>query len=130
FLSRTRLGKAMRAVAENPTLARVNGIDVDGVIRWTWGIGAGLSALAGVLFGVTVQLQPYFGFDLLLPMFASLIVGGVTNVYGAVRGAVRIGGAETLTVKFLAAKYRRAVSFVAVILVLLARPQGILGEKP
>jgi branched-chain amino acid transport system permease protein len=130
FLSRTRLGKSMRAVSENPTLARVNGIDVDGVIRWTWTIGGGLAAVAGVLFGIAVQLQPYIGFELLLPMFAALIVGGVTSIYGAMLGAALIGIAEAATVQYLVAEYRQAVSFIAVIVVLLFRPQGILGEKP
>jgi branched-chain amino acid transport system permease protein len=130
FLTRTWMGKAMRAVAENPGLARVNGIDVDGVIRWTWLIGAGLAAVAGGLFGLAVQLHPFMGFELLLPMFAALIVGGMTNIYGAMLGALLIGVAEALTVKFLAPEYRQAVSFLAVIAVLLARPQGILGERP
>lgn len=130
FLTRTWMGKAMRAVAENPGLARVNGIDVDGVIRWTWLIGAGLAAVAGGLFGLAVQLHPFMGFELLLPMFAALIVGGMTNIYGAMLGALLIGVAEALTVKFLAPEYRQAVSFLAVIAVLLVRPQGILGERP
>jgi branched-chain amino acid transport system permease protein len=129
LLTRTRLGKSMRAVAENPGLARVNGIDVDGVVRWTWAIGGALAALAGVLFGLAVQLQPGFGFELLLPMFAALIVGGVTNVYGAVIGAVLIGVAESLCVRYFHAEYRQAVSFVAVMLVLMVRPQGLFGER-
>jgi len=129
FLTRTRLGKAMRAVAENPALARVNGIDVDGVIRWTWGIGTGLAAIGGVLFGIAIGLQPFFGFELLLPMFAALIVGGMTNIYGAILGALLIGIAESLTVRYAAAEYRQAVSFLAVILVLMFRPQGLFGEK-
>lgn len=129
FLTRTRLGKAMRAVAENPSLARVNGIDVDSVIRWTWGIGSGLAAIGGVLFGIAIGLQPFFGFELLLPMFAALIVGGMTNIYGAILGALLIGIAESLTVRYAAAEYRQAVSFLAVILVLMFRPQGLFGEK-
>jgi branched-chain amino acid transport system permease protein len=129
LLSRTRLGKSMRAVSESPTLARVNGIDVNRVIRWTWAIGAALAAIAGVLFGLAVQLQPYLGFELLLPMFAALILGGVTSIYGAVLGAVLIGMAESLTVHYFLPEYRQAVSFIVVILVLLIRPQGLLGER-
>ena len=129
FLTRTTLGKSMRAVSENPPLAKVNGIDVERVIRWTWLLGAGLAAIAGVLLGVAVQLQPNMGFELLLPMFAALIVGGMTNIYGAVLGALLIGIAEALTVQYLAPEYRQAVAFIAVIVVLLIRPQGILGEK-
>jgi branched-chain amino acid transport system permease protein len=129
FLSRTTLGKSMRAVSENPSLARVNGIDVDRVICWTWLIGAGLAAIAGVLLGLSVQLNPSMGFELLLPMFAATIVGGVTSVYGAVLGALLIGIAEAITVQYIAPEYRQAVAFLVVILVLLVRPQGILGEK-
>jgi branched-chain amino acid transport system permease protein len=130
FLTRTWLGRSMRAVSENPTLARVNGIDVGRVVRWTWIIGAGMAAVAGVLLGVVVQIHPFMGFELLLPMFAALIVGGMTNIYGAVLGAVLIGLAEALTIRYLAPEYRQAVSFVAVFVVLMVRPQGILGEKP
>lgn len=129
FLSRTWLGKSMRAVAENPSLARVNGIDVGRVIRWTWVIGAALAAVAGVLLGLVVQIHPFMGFELLLPMFAALIVGGMTNIYGAVLGALLIGLAEGLTVQYLAPEYRQAVSFIAVFIVLTLRPNGILGEK-
>lgn len=129
FLSRTTLGKSMRAVAENPTLARVNGIDVDRVIRWTWIIGTGLAAVAGVLLGFTIQLHPFMGFELLLPMFAALIVGGMTNIYGVLLGALLIGLAEGLTVEYFAPEYRQAAPFVAIILVLMFRPHGILGEK-
>ncbi|MCW5770329.1 MAG: branched-chain amino acid ABC transporter permease [Rhodospirillaceae bacterium] len=129
LMSRTRLGKSMRAVSESPTLARVAGIDVTRVIRWTWAIGAGLAAVAGVLFGLAVQLQPYLGFELLLPMFAALILGGVTNIYGAVLGALLIGLAESFTVRYFLPEYRQAVSFVVVIMVLMVRPQGILGER-
>jgi branched-chain amino acid transport system permease protein len=120
----------MRAVSESPSLARVTGINVDVVIRWTWLIGSGLAAIGGVLFGMALGLQPYFGFELLLPMFAALIVGGVTNIYGAILGAILIGLAESLTVQYFTAEYRQAVSFAVVILVLLVRPQGLVGERP
>jgi branched-chain amino acid transport system permease protein len=129
FLSRTWLGKSMRAVAENPALARVNGIDVNRVILWTWVIGAGLAAVAGVLLGIVVQIHPFMGFELLLPMFAALIVGGMTSIYGAVLGALLIGLAEGITVQYLVPEYRQAVSFIVVIVVLMVRPNGILGEK-
>lgn len=129
FLTRTRLGKSMRAVAENPSLARVNGIDVDRVIRASWIIGTVMATVAGVTLGLTVQLHPGMGFELLLPMFAALIVGGMTSVYGALLGALMIGIAEGLTVEYVGAEYRQAAAFVLIILVLLFRPHGIAGEK-
>jgi branched-chain amino acid transport system permease protein len=129
FLSRTALGRSMRAVAENAELSRIAGIDVNRVIVAVWCIGGGLAAIGGVMFGIAVQLHPQLGFELLLPMFAALIVGGLTSIYGAVLGALLIGVAEGLTVQYLAAEYRQAVAFVVLIAVLLVRPQGILGER-
>jgi branched-chain amino acid transport system permease protein len=129
FLTRTRLGKSMRAVAENPSLARVNGIDVDRVIRASWIIGTVMATVAGVTLGLTVQLHPGMGFELLLPMFAALIVGGMTSIYGALVGALLIGIAEGMTVEYIGAEYRQAAAFVLIILVLAFRPHGIAGEK-
>lgn len=129
FLTRTTLGKAMRATALNPQLARVAGIDVDAVIRATWIIGAVLATVAGVLAGLTVQLRPQLGFDLLLPLFAAAILGGIGNVYGAVLGGLIVGLAESLAVPLIGAEYRAAVSFLVIIAILLVRPQGLLGER-
>lgn len=86
LLTRTTLGRAMRAASENPTLLRVVGIDPEAVARWTWLIGGSLAAVAGVFVGLTVQVRPQLGFELLLPLFAATIVGGVGSVYGAVLG--------------------------------------------
>src|SRR5262249_31833363 len=74
-LTRTSLGRAMRATSENPTLARVAGIDPARVARWTWAIGAGLAAVSGLLVGLTVQVRAHMGADLLLPLFAAAILG-------------------------------------------------------
>lgn len=129
FLSRTRLGKAMRAVSDDPALATVTGIDVRGVIRWTWIIGAGLAAVAGVLFGLTVQILPDMGFNLILPMFAAAILGGVGSIYGAVLGGLIIGLAQSVSVIWLGPAYKPGVAFALMFLILLLRPRGILGEK-
>jgi branched-chain amino acid transport system permease protein len=129
FLSRTTLGRSMRAVAENPTLAEVVGIEVQRVVRWTWLIGGGLAALSGVFLGITGQLRPQMGFDLLLPLFAAAILGGIGSPYGAALGGLIVGMAESLAVPLVGAEYRAAVAFLVLILVLLARPQGLLGER-
>jgi branched-chain amino acid transport system permease protein len=129
FLTRATLGRAMRAVAGNPDLARVAGIDVDRVIRWTWIIGGGLAALAGVLAGLTVQVRPTIGMDLLLPLFAAAILGGIGNVYGAVLGGLIVGLAESFATPLVGAEYRAAVAFTVIIVLLLARPTGLLGER-
>ena len=119
----------MRAVAENPVLAMVNGINVKSVIRWSWIIGASLSAIAGTLHAHLTQLDPEMGFELILPMFAALIVGGVTNVYGAVLGGFLIGLTEAFAVAIDLSAYRGGIAFLIMIVVLIVRPQGILGEK-
>jgi branched-chain amino acid transport system permease protein len=129
FVNRTSMGRQMRAVAENPTLARINGIDVRSVIRWTWIIGASLATVAGALLGHNTQLRPEMGFDLLLPMFAALILGGANNLYGTILGAIVVGLTEALAVAFGLAGYRAAVTFLVMVAFLLVRPNGLLGEK-
>src|SRR5215470_7063495 len=129
FLSRTTLGRAMRATSENPALAMLVGIDVRAVIRWTWLIGGALAAVAGIFLGLTVQLRPTMGFDLLLPLFAAAILGGIGSPYGAVLGGLLIGLAESLSVPFVGSEYRQAVGFLVMLAALLWRPQGLLGER-
>ena len=129
FLNRTLMGKKMRSVAENPSLARVIGINVDQVIRGSWILGASLAAVSGTLHAHITQLDPEMGFELILPMFAALIVGGVTSIYGAVLGGLFIGMSEAIAVAIGWSSYRGAVSFLILILVLILRPHGILGEK-
>ncbi len=128
-LTRTTVGKAMRATSINPQLAQVTGINVDGVIRTTWVIGAVLAAVAGVFSGLTVQLRPQLGLDLLLPLFAAAILGGIGSVYGAVAGGLIVGLAESFSVPLVGAEYRAATAFVVLIAILLLRPTGLFGEK-
>lgn len=129
FLSRSTLGRAMRATSMNPQLARVAGIDPERVLRATWIIGAVLAAVAGVFAGLTVQLRPTLGLDLLLPLFAAVILGGIGSVWGAVLGGLIIGLAESVAVHVIGAEYRAAAAFVVLIAVLLFRPTGIFAEK-
>ncbi|CAG9180775.1 branched-chain amino acid ABC transporter permease [Cupriavidus pinatubonensis] len=129
FLTLTRVGKAMRAVSDNPSLASVTGINTQGIIRWTWVIGGGLAAVAGALYGLTVQISPEMGFNLILPIFAAAILGGVGSIYGAVLGGLIIGLAESVSVPFIGAAYKPAVGFLLMFLILLFYPKGILGER-
>jgi branched-chain amino acid transport system permease protein len=129
FLSRSTLGRAMRATAMNPQLARVAGIDPERIWRATWVIGAVLAALAGVFAGLTVQLRPTLGLDLLLPLFAAAILGGIGSVWGAVLGGLIVGLAESVAVGLVGAEYRAAASFFVLIAILLLRPTGIFAEK-
>jgi branched-chain amino acid transport system permease protein len=127
FLQRTRLGLAMRAVSESPSLATVSGIALARVVRWTWILGAALAAIAGILYGVTVQLRPELGFHLILPLFAAAILGGVGNVVGAVVAGFLIGLIESISVLFIPPGYKMAVPFVILLLVLYVRPTGLFA---
>lgn len=129
LLTRTTLGRAMRATAQNPALARVAGVDVEGVVRATWVIGAGLAAVAGVMAGLVGQIRPGLGFELLLPLFAAAILGGIGSVWGAVAGGFIVGLAESFSVPIFGAEYRLATAFLVLIAILLLRPRGLFGEK-
>lgn len=130
FMTRTRAGRAMRAVSQNPDLARVSGIDVAGVIRLTWLLGGSLAAVAGVVIGLLVQIRPFMGFDLLLPLFAAAILGGIGSVPGAVLGGLIVGLSEAGAVALVGAPWRGAVAFAILIAVLLVRPTGLFGTRP
>ena len=127
LLSRTVLGKSMRALADNPDLARITGINVDRVIRYTWTVSMGLAALAGIMFGLITHLNPNMGWSIILPMFAAAILGGIGNAYGAMCGGMIIGLAQEISTAFLPAEYKIAVSFAIMIAVLFFRPKGLLG---
>lgn len=129
FMALSPTGRAMRAVSENPVLARVAGVDVDRVIRATWMIGGALACAAGVMLGITVQIRPFMGFDLLLPLFAAAILGGIGSVPGAVIGGLIVGVAEAAAVQIVGADYRAAIAFLILIAVLLVKPSGLFGGR-
>jgi len=129
LLERTKMGKAMRATADNPELARVTGIDTARVIRWTWMIGGGLAAAGGVLLGLDAQLRPEMGWWMLLPMFAAVILGGIGNPYGALAGGLIIGMVQQLSTAFIKTTYKPGVAFLIMIIILLVRPQGLFGGR-
>ena len=129
LLSRTQTGRSMRAVSENPALARVAGIDAAQVIRITWILGGALACAAGFMLGLLVQIRPYMGFDLLLPLFAAAILGGIGSVPGALAGALIVGISEAAAVQLVGAQWRAAVAFLLLIGVLLIKPTGLFGSK-
>jgi branched-chain amino acid transport system permease protein len=128
LLTQTGVGRAMRAVSENPQLAGVVGIDVRGVIRTVWILGAGLACLAGIMTGLIVQIRPEMGLDLLLPLFAAAILGGIGSVPGAMLAGLIVGLAEAVTVALCGAQWRSVVAFVILVAILLLRPQGLFGR--
>ena len=129
MLTRTRAGRAMRAVSENPSLAAAGGVDVGAVVRLTWLLGATLAGFAGVVVGLLVQIRPFMGFDLLLPLFAAAILGGIGSVPGAMLGGLIVGLSEAAAVALIGAPWRGAVAFGILIVVLLIRPAGLFGVR-
>jgi len=147
FLTRSRLGKGMRAMADNPDLARVSGINTDQVIRATWIIAGSLACIAGTMLALDVSLKADLAFNILLAIFAAAIVGGLGHAYGAIAGGFLVGFSETLAVfnwaillrpfkdaipwevpadlSIVPTEYKLTVAFVILVLVLLFRPTGI-----
>ncbi|MCB1003723.1 MAG: branched-chain amino acid ABC transporter permease [Acidimicrobiales bacterium] len=128
-LNRTKIGKAMRAVADNKDLAASSGIDVDRVILFVWAAGGGLAALGGVLFGVTEQVSYQMGFRLLLLMFAGVTLGGLGTAYGALVGSLIVGIFVQVSTLWVPVELKNVGALVILILILLVRPQGILGQS-
>jgi branched-chain amino acid transport system permease protein len=129
FLAYSRTGMAMRAMAENPALAQSCGIEVDAVIRTTWLLSGALAALAGVFAGLTPQLHPEIGINLLLALFAAAILGGTGSLPGAVVGGLIVGMAENVSLIWINPGYKQAMPFLVLLLVLIFFPQGLFSEK-
>lgn len=129
FLTFTRMGKAMRAVADNPALADIKGINADTVARIVSFGGMGLAGLGGMLIGLDTSIDPLTGFRSMMSIFAAAVVGGLGSIPGAVVGALVIGIGEELCLLVLSPSYRSAVGFLAILLVLVLRPRGILGQR-
>lgn len=149
FLTRSRLGKGMRAMADNPDLARLSGINTRLVVRVTWIIAGGLACLAGTMLALDVSLKPDLAFNIVLPIFAAAILGGLGHAYGAIAGGFVLGFAETLSVfnwsvllrplrgilpdwieipnslALVQSEYKLTVAFIILVVVLLVRPTGI-----
>lgn len=129
FLRYTKIGRAMRATSDNPTLARVSGVNTERIILWTWVIGASLAAVAGILTGIeNKSVMPEMGWQMLLSIFAAVILGGIGNPYGAIVGGLVVGVSEEVSTAFVSTGYKPAVAFAILILMLLVRPTGILGR--
>lgn len=131
FLKFTRAGKAMRALADNADLARISGVNVDRMVVYVWIISGVLLAVAGVMLSLVRNnaMDPQMGAGLLIPMFAAVIVGGIGSAYGAMLGGLLIGIAMKTTILWIGSEYELAAAFLALILVLIFRPQGLLGVR-
>jgi len=136
FLTRSKLGRAMRAVSDEPELAAVAGLDTERVIRWTWVIGASMAATAGVFAGMDTSMHPNLGWNLLLAMFAAAVLGGIGKPMGAIAGGLIIGIAEETATftwfsdePFISPSYKSAVAFFIMVALLLFRPQGLFKGR-
>lgn len=128
ILQYTRIGKAMRAVSDNPDLAASSGIDVDRVITFVWALGGGLAALGGIMFGLQQQVHFEMGFRLLLLMFAGITLGGLGTAYGALVGSFVVGMLVEVSTLVIPTELKNVGALAVLIVVLLFRPQGILGR--
>lgn len=128
LLQFTRIGKAMRAVSDNPDLAESSGIDVDRVILTVWALGSALACLGGVFFGLGEQVSFQYGFQLLLLMFAGVTLGGLGTAYGALLGSFVIGLFVQVSTLWVSTELKNVGAFAILIVILLVRPQGILGR--
>ncbi len=129
FLQKTRMGVALRAVADNKDLAESSGIDVSRVILVTWIMGTGLAALGGVYLGLSETIQWNMGFKLVLLIFAAVVLGGLGTAYGAMLGGFVIGLSVELSTFWISNELKNAVALAILIAMLLIRPQGLLGTK-
>ncbi len=148
LLHKTKLGKAMRASSDNPSLAQASGIATEGVILWVWFIATSFAAVGGILIALETYLLPHMGFAIIIPVFCATILGGIGNPYGAMLGALALGFAENfglylnfaniinlgglfdfLKEMHIPTGYRDAISFGILIAILLTKPSGILGRK-
>ncbi|HXA69277.1 MAG TPA: branched-chain amino acid ABC transporter permease [Stellaceae bacterium] len=126
----TRLGKEMRAVADNIALAEVTGIDTRRTIRVTWLVSGAMAALAGILYAASIgSINPNFGFTILLSLFAAAVLGGIGNAYGALAGGIVIGLSQEWATLFFNPRWKPAIGFAILILTLLVMPRGIFGRK-
>jgi branched-chain amino acid transport system permease protein len=129
FLQTSRVGVAMRAMADSPALSQACGIDTASIIRWTWLLAGMLAACAGVFAGLTVQIRPELGFNMLLAVLTAAVLGGAGNLFGAVVGGLIVGLAESLSVLIIPASFKPAIPFLLLLIVLYVRPQGLFTKS-
>jgi len=129
FMKKTKIGKAMRAVADNKEVAEIVGISAEKIYSSSFIIGSAIAGLAGVLISLEQNLQPTTGTNLMIKGFTGAIIGGVGSVPGAILGSYTLGLVENFGIWFLPSGYKDAIAFVLLFIFLLFKPQGILGIK-
>jgi branched-subunit amino acid ABC-type transport system permease component len=136
FLTRTKPGKAMRALSDDPDLAKASGIDTERITMWMWVMGGGLAAAGGVFLGIDSEVNTMMGWFVLLPVFAAAILGGIGKPYGAIAGGLVIGMAEEFSAypligdtPLLEPTYKSGVAFAIMVAMLLWRPSGLFRGR-
>jgi branched-subunit amino acid ABC-type transport system permease component len=129
FMKKTKIGKAMRAVADNKDVAEIVGISAEKIYNWTFVIGSAIAGVAGILIGLEQNLEPTMGTNLMIKGFTAAIIGGIGSVPGGILGAFLLGLAENFGIWYLPSGYKDAIAFIILFIFLLFRPQGILGIK-
>ena len=129
LLTGSRLGKAIRAVADGVNLAEVSGINSNLIISSVFAIGSALAAASGALVGMDTNMQPTMGFIITVKAFAAVVLGGLGNIYGAIAGAFLIGVVENVGVWFIPSVWKDTIAYGILILVLFLKPAGIFGKK-
>lgn len=129
FVSKARLGKAIRAVADDPVGASVSGIYPEKVILYAFGIGSALAGMAGVLISLETNIEPTMGMNAILKGIIACIIGGIGSIPGAVLGGLFLGIVENLGIWKIQAGWKDTIAFAVLIIFLLLRPEGILGKK-
>ncbi|GIX48505.1 MAG: branched-chain amino acid ABC transporter permease [Candidatus Tectimicrobiota bacterium] len=129
FMNRTRLGKALRAAADDPEAATYMGIDVDRAHRLAFALGVGITAVAGGLVGTYYPFQPYVGLEFVIIMYAGVVLGGMGSTLGAFLGGLTIGFVQQLSVLVLPTQLQNTAIFVVFLLIVMLRPQGLFGRS-
>jgi len=128
FIKKTKIGKAMRATADNLEVAKLIGINTDRVIATVFAIGSALAAAGGILIGIEQNLEPTMGVTIGIKAFTATVVGGIGNIWGAVVGALLIGLVENIGIWFIPSGYKDAIAFVILVIMLIFKPSGIFGS--
>jgi len=128
FVNKTLIGTAMRAVADNKDAVQLMGVNLNLVISTTFAVGSALAAAGGIFFGQAYSIDPYMGIDLGWKAFIAAVIGGIGSIEGAVLGSFLLAGVEVLTVAYLSSNLKNGIAFGLLIILLLIRPNGIMGR--
>ncbi|PZW48051.1 amino acid/amide ABC transporter membrane protein 1 (HAAT family) [Humitalea rosea] len=129
MLERTRLGRSLRAAADNPTAATYAGVDVDRAHRIAFGLGSGITAVAGGLIATYISYSPFAGLDFVIIMYAGVVLGGMGSILGAFWGGLTVGFVQQFSGLILPPQLQNAAIFVVFLLILVLRPQGFFGRS-